>query len=76
MRASLPGGGRMSVDEMETDEAFWHEMCIRDRVYIANDIAYVVARNGDTFKDLGKEFDISWKKLVKYNDLQLSLIHI
>ena len=26
--------------------------------------------NGDTFKDLGKEFDISWKKLVKYNDLQ------
>ena len=40
------------------------------QVYIANDIAYVVARNGDTFKDLGKEFDISWKKLVKYNDLQ------
>ena len=40
------------------------------QVYIANDIAYVVARNGDTFKDLGDEFDISWKKLVKYNDLQ------
>ena len=40
------------------------------QVYIANDIAYIVARNGDTFKDLGKEFDISWKKLVKYNDLQ------
>jgi len=39
-------------------------------VYIANDIAYIVARSGDTFKDLGKEFDISWKKLVKYNDLQ------
>ena len=29
-----------------------------------------MARSGDTFKDLGKEFDISWKKLVKYNDLQ------
>ncbi len=39
------------------------------QVYIANDIAYVVARNGDSFKSLGKEFDISWKKLVKYNDL-------
>ncbi len=39
------------------------------QVYIANDIAYVVARDGDTFKILGKEFDISWKKLVKYNDL-------
>ena len=39
------------------------------KVYIANDIAYIVARDGDAFKLLGKEFDISWKKLVKYNDL-------
>ena len=38
-------------------------------MYIANDIAYVVARDGDTFQFLGKEFDISWRKLVKYNDL-------
>ncbi|MDR0891631.1 MAG: glucosaminidase domain-containing protein [Mediterranea sp.] len=40
------------------------------QVYLANDIAYIVARDGDTFKALGKELDISWKKLVKYNDLQ------
>lgn len=40
------------------------------QVYIANGIAYIVARTGDTFKDLGKEFDMSWRKLVKYNDLQ------
>ena len=39
------------------------------QIYIANDIAYVVARHGDTFQDLGKELGISWKKLVKYNDL-------
>lgn len=39
-------------------------------VLIANDLAYVIARNGDTFKSLSEEFDISWKKLVKYNDLQ------
>lgn len=39
------------------------------QVYIANGIAYVVARDGDSFRMLGKEFDISWKKLVKYNDL-------
>lgn len=39
------------------------------QVYIANDIAYVLARDGDTFQSLGKEFDMSWKKLVKYNDL-------
>lgn len=40
------------------------------QVFLANDIAYVVVRNGDTFQTLGKEFDISWRKLVKYNDLQ------
>ena len=40
------------------------------QVYIANDIAYIVARDGDTFQLLGKEFGISWKKLAKYNDLQ------
>ncbi len=39
------------------------------QVFIANDIAYIVARDGDTFKNIGKEFDISWRKLVKYNDL-------
>ncbi len=38
-------------------------------LYLVNDLAYVVARDGDTFQSLGKEFGISWKKLVKYNDL-------
>lgn len=40
------------------------------QVYIANGIAYVIAREGDTFKNLGQEFDIRWKRLVSYNDLQ------
>ena len=37
--------------------------------YLANGLVYVVARDGDTFRMLGGEFDISWKKLVEYNDL-------
>lgn len=40
------------------------------QVYIANGIAYIIARSGDTFEDIGKEFGISWRKIVKYNDLQ------
>ena len=40
------------------------------QVYIANDLAYVVARDGDTFEDIGKEFDIKRKKLIDYNDLR------
>lgn len=40
------------------------------QIYTANGLAYVVARDGDDFRVLGKELDISWKKLVKYNDLQ------
>lgn len=39
------------------------------QVYIANDLAYVVAREGDTFQLLAGEFGIGWKKLVKFNDL-------
>ncbi|NDW12411.1 LysM peptidoglycan-binding domain-containing protein [Bacteroides sp. 214] len=39
------------------------------QVFLSNDLAYIVARNGDTFESLGKEFSISWRKLVKYNDL-------
>ena len=39
------------------------------RTYLANGLVYVVAREGDTFRLLGGEFDTSWKKLVKYNDL-------
>lgn len=39
------------------------------QVYIANGLAYVVAQDGDTFKELGKELGISGKKLIKYNDL-------
>ncbi len=38
-------------------------------VYIANGLAYVVARDGDTFRMLDWEYGISWKKLVEYNDL-------
>ncbi|NDV66608.1 glucosaminidase domain-containing protein [Bacteroides sp. 224] len=39
------------------------------QVYKANGMAYVVARYGDTFEALEAEFDISKKKLIKYNDL-------
>lgn len=37
--------------------------------YIANDLLYIVVRSGDTWKAISKEFDISSKKLRKYNDL-------
>lgn len=39
------------------------------QVYLANDLLYVVARRGDTFKGIAKEFDTSYRKLIKYNDL-------
>lgn len=38
-------------------------------VYLANDLAYVRARRGDTFESLAGEFDISASKLRRYNDL-------
>ena len=41
----------------------------KHQVYLSNDLAYVVARSGDSFDLLAKEFKISAKKLIKYNDL-------
>lgn len=37
--------------------------------YLANELLYVIARQGDTFKSLSKEFDISPRKIRKYNEL-------
>lgn len=37
--------------------------------YIANGLVYIVVRSGDTWKSISREFDISRKKLRKYNDL-------
>ena len=37
--------------------------------YIANGLVYIVVRSGDTWKSISKEFDVSRKKLRKYNDL-------
>ena len=37
--------------------------------YIANDLVYIMVRSGDSWKSISKEFDISQRKLRKYNDL-------
>ena len=59
--------GETRKREKELEKKPW--LARPHQVYIANDIAYVVARDGDSFRLLGKEFEISWKKLVRYNDL-------
>ncbi len=37
-------------------------------IHIFNDNYYLYAREGDTFKGIGKEVGISWRKLAKYNE--------
>ena len=37
--------------------------------YLANGLVYIVGRPGDTFKSLGKELDMSSRKLRTYNEL-------
>lgn len=37
-------------------------------IYMFNDRLYVIARRGETFRSLGDELDISWRKLAKYNE--------
>lgn len=38
-------------------------------VYRSNELLYIIANTGDTFKSLAKETGISRRKLIKYNDL-------
>lgn len=57
------GSNRHSLPSAEAAPTYNHQ------VYIANGLAYVEARKGDTFRSLAKEFDISYKKLARYNDL-------
>ena len=38
-------------------------------VYLANGLAYITVRSGDTLESIAKEMDISAKNLRKYNDL-------
>lgn len=37
-------------------------------IHLFNDNYYLYTRQGDTFKSIGKEVGISWKKLAKYNE--------
>ena len=37
-------------------------------VYLFNDRLYVIARRGDTFRTIGDEMGISYRKLAKYNE--------
>lgn len=36
--------------------------------YLANDIVYIIARQGDTMQSIADEFGISKRKLISYND--------
>lgn len=37
-------------------------------IYLYNKNYYLIAREGDTFKSIGKETELPWKKLAKYNE--------
>lgn len=39
------------------------------KLYLTNDLVYVLVSDGDTFKSLSKELGISERKLIRYNDL-------
>ncbi|KAA6320794.1 hypothetical protein EZS27_029477, partial [termite gut metagenome] len=44
------------------------------QTYLSNDLVYIIVCDGDTFENIGKEFNISKKKLIKYNDLHKEYI--
>lgn len=61
-RFDKPGKHRRVSKQVPTTARAAHQ------VYIANGLAYVVARWGDTFESLEQEVGIKARKLMKYND--------
>lgn len=60
------------LDELDTKKGrrkYDDPVTFVHQVYKANDLIYIIARNGDTFESLSNEFEISKRKLRKYNDL-------
>lgn len=45
------------------------ELGLKHRILMNNGLYYIIAKAGDTFESLGKELEISPKKLIKYNEL-------
>ncbi len=55
-------GGRPSLGPSSGGRMFTH------RVYEFNKNYYVIAKAGDTYRTIGAEMDVSYKKLAKYNE--------
>lgn len=55
-------GGRPSLGPSSGGQMFTH------RVYEFNKNYYVIAKAGDTYRTIGAEMDVSYKKLAKYNE--------
>lgn len=52
-----------SKNKKQKEKVYKHD------IYIANGLLYVIAKDGDTFKSIGKDVGISSRKLASYNDL-------
>jgi cytidylate kinase len=47
------------------------------KIYMYNDNYYLYVRSGDTFRSIGKEVGISWRKIAKYNELtKRDVLHV
>lgn len=62
---SIPSGN--TIKDMPVESKF--ELGLTHRILMNNGLYYIIAKSGDTFESLGKELDISPKKLIKYNEL-------
>lgn len=64
-KINLDDNGWQKNDKIETKL----ELGLKHRILMNNGLYYIIAKAGDTFDSLGKELEISPKKLIKYNEL-------
>lgn len=66
--AQVRGTGKGSVTIVPQKFVSHNAAATAHQVFMCNRNYYVVVRRGDTFKSIGKEFGISWRKLARYNE--------
>ena len=60
---------RYNLDRFDREQGSRSRYLGPHKPYIAHDIVYIVARQGDTMRSIAEEFGIPKRKLICYNDL-------
>lgn len=66
--ANIPRSGKLLAAAPSKFHKTNSKISLEHRVYMNNKNYYVIARNGDSFRSIAKEFGLSYRKVASYNE--------